>query len=250
MNISQISPDDVVLWEAGVVRITATIAFTWAVMVLLVGASWLATRRLSRGPTIPRWQGALETLVGYTRDQVSEIAGGRADTILPFTGTLVLFIGVSNLLAIVPGFQPPTSSLSTTTALALAVFVAVPIYGITAEGIAGYLRHYVEPTWLMLPFRIISELSRTVALAVRLFGNVMSGVKIVAILLAIVPLLFPVLLSALGLLTGLIQAYIFAVLATVYIASGMGAHEDAPADDGAPSGGTQQLSADPSRRKE
>jgi F-type H+-transporting ATPase subunit a len=231
VNLSGISPDEIVLWEFGFVRISATIAFTWLVMALLIGLSWLATRRLAPGPEIPRWQSALETVVGSTRSQVAEIAGRRADAILPFVGTLVLFIGVSNVLAIVPGFQPPTGSLSTTTALALAVFVAVPAYGIAAEGIRRYLGQYVEPTWLMLPFRIVSELSRTVALAVRLFGNVMSAVKVVAILVSIVPLLFPVVLTALGLVTGLIQAYIFAVLATVYIASGMRAREAAPAVD-------------------
>ncbi|MCJ7712484.1 MAG: F0F1 ATP synthase subunit A [Chloroflexi bacterium] len=231
MDITQISPDEVVLWELGIFRINATIAFTWAVMGLLVVTALLITRRLTTGPRISRWRSALEALVGYTRDQIREIAGMQADSILPFVGTLTLFIGVSNFLAIVPGYEPPTSSLSTTTALALAVFVAVPAYGIAAEGIPSYLRHYIEPTWLMLPFRIISELSRTLALAVRLFGNVMSSVKIVAILLAIVPLLFPAVLSALGLLTGLIQAYIFAVLATVYIASGTRAQEAPSAGD-------------------
>jgi F-type H+-transporting ATPase subunit a len=124
------------------------------------------------------------------------------------------------MLAIVPGYEPPTASLSTTAALAICVFAAVPVYGIIHEGVGGFFKHYIEPTPVMLPFNLIGELSRTLALAVRLFGNVMSGTKIAAILLAVTPLFVPVLMNALGLLTGLIHAYIFAILATVYIASG------------------------------
>jgi len=120
----------------------------------------------------------------------------------------------------VPGFVPPTASLSVTGALAICVFIAVPIYGVLNEGLWGYLRHYVRPTPLMLPFTVIGELSRTLALAVRLFGNMMSGAKIVGVLMSIVPFLFPVVMQILGLLTGMIQAYIFAILAMIYIASG------------------------------
>jgi len=138
---------------------------------------------------------------------------------LAFVGTLFIFIATANLLAIVPGYMPPTGSLSTTTALALCVLVAVPFYGVAQKGLAGYLRNYIRPTIFMLPFNIIGELSRTIALAIRLYGNVMSGTVIAAILISIAPFLFPILLSLLGLLTGLIQAYIFAVLAMVYIAS-------------------------------
>jgi F-type H+-transporting ATPase subunit a len=140
-------------------------------------------------------------------------------------GTLFLFVAVSNALAIVPGYVPPTASLSTTAGLAICVFVAVPIYGVINQGWGGFLKHYVEPSVVMLPFNVIGELSRTLALAVRLFGNVMSGAKIAAILLAVAPLFFPILMQALGLLTGLIQAYIFAILAVVYIASGEEAGE-------------------------
>jgi F-type H+-transporting ATPase subunit a len=118
----------------------------------------------------------------------------------------------------------PTGSLSTTTALAICVFVAVPLYGIAYEGPLNYLKHYIKPTWLMLPFNIIGEISRTIALAVRLYGNIMSGTVIVAILLSLTPYLFPVVMQLLGLLTGMIQAYIFAVLAMVYIASATSAH--------------------------
>lgn len=160
------------------------------------------------------------------RDQIRDVSGQKPDAYLPFIGTLFLFIAVSNLLAIVPGYLPPTASLSTTTALALVVFVSVPFFGISKQGLAAYLKNYLQPTVFMLPFNIIGEFSRTLALAVRLFGNVMSGVKIGAILLAIAPLFFPVIMQALGLLTGMIQAYIFALLALVYIASGSSAHHD------------------------
>jgi len=132
---------------------------------------------------------------------------------------LFFFIALSNILAIVPGFEPPTGSLSTTTALALCVLVSVPIYGVARRGLVEYLRHYVQPTIIMLPLNIIGELSRTIALAIRLYGNVMSGTVIVAILISIVPFVFPIVMQLFGLLTGLIQAYIFAVLAMVYLAS-------------------------------
>ena len=178
------------------------------------------TRKLSQDETqIPRWQNLLEILVGGIRDQIRDASQSKPEPFVPFIGTLFLFIAVSNLLLIVPGFTPPTASLSTTAALAGCVFFAVPIYGISQRGVGGYLRQYIEPTPFMLPFNIVGELSRTLALAVRLFGNIMSGTKIVAILLAVIPFIFPAVMNALGLLTGLIQAYIFAVLAMVYIAS-------------------------------
>jgi F-type H+-transporting ATPase subunit a len=138
---------------------------------------------------------------------------------MAFIGTLFIFIAVSNLLGVIPGFRPPTGSLSTTAALAICVFFAVPVFGIASRGLGGYLKQYLQPTPFMLPFNIIGEFSRTLALAVRLFGNVMSGTMLVAILLAIIPFVFPIIMQAFGMLTGFIQAYIFAVLAMVYIAS-------------------------------
>jgi F-type H+-transporting ATPase subunit a len=123
------------------------------------------------------------------------------------------------LCTIIPGYEPPTGSLSTTAALALCVFVAVPFFGIVDQGIGGYLKSFIEPTFIMLPFNLISEISRTLAMAVRLFGNMMSGTMIIAILLTITPFLFPIVMTALGLLTGMVQAYIFTILAAVYIAA-------------------------------
>ncbi|QBQ55322.1 F0F1 ATP synthase subunit A [Nitrosococcus wardiae] len=219
-----ISPDNIVLWSWGPVSLNGTLLYSWIVMLLLVGNSWLITRPLSSSTSISRWQTLLEVLIIGVRDQIQEVSHQKPGRYLPFIGTLFLFIGTSNLLTIVPGFIPPTSSLSTTTALAICVFLAVPLYGITYEGPLNYLKHYTRPTLLMLPFNIIGEISRTVALAVRLYGNIMSGTVIVAILISLTPFFFPIVMQLLGLLTGMIQAYIFAILAMVYIASATSAH--------------------------
>ncbi len=221
-----ISPDQIILFQQGWFTINATIAFTWLLIILLSLGSWLITRRLSSEGTLTRWQNLLEVLVSGINGQIREVSRQEPGTYLPFVGTLFVFIAISNLLAIVPGFIPPTSSLSTTAALAICVFVAVPIFGIAQRGVLSYLKQYFQPTFFMLPFNIIGEISRTLALAVRLYGNMMSGTIIVAILLTITPLVFPVVMQALGLLTGLIQAYIFAILAMVYIASASKAHQE------------------------
>lgn len=213
-----ITPDQIVLWRSGFVQLNATIVFTWVVMLLLTLVSWLVTRHLTTvDEHRSRWQSGLEAVVELVRGQIHEICPRDSDTYLPFVGTLFLFIAVSNVLDIVPGWHPPTGSLSTTAALAISVGVAVPAFGILRQGLAGYLRHYLRPSWIILPFHLLSETTRNLALAVRLFGNIMSGTMIVAILVAIAPLFVPVLMQALGLLIGLIQAYIFAVLAMVYI---------------------------------
>ena len=214
-----ITPDSITLWEIGPLKLNATIVFTWVVMAVMVLLSWLVTRRVTSGADISRGQNLLEVLVNGMRGQIREISRHDPRPYLPFVGTLFLFIAVSNILTIVPWYRAPTGSLSTTAALALCVFIGVPAYGIVEQGVVRYFAHYVRPTPLMLPFHVIGELSRTLALAVRLFGNVMSGSMIAAILVALAPLFFPIIMNALGLLTGLVQAYIFAVLAMVYIAS-------------------------------
>ena len=221
-----INPDQIVLFQWSWFTINSTIFFTWMVMFLLTFGSWLITRRLSSEGPLSRWQNLLEVLVTVMKGQIREVSRQEPGPYLPFVGTLFIFIAISNVLTIVPGYTPPTSSLSTTAALAICVFIAVPVFAISRRGIMNYLKQYLEPTFFMLPFNIIGELSRTLALAVRLYGNMMSGTVIVAILLGIAPLLFPVLMQALGLLTGLIQAYIFAILAMVYIASASQVHED------------------------
>jgi F-type H+-transporting ATPase subunit a len=227
-----ISPDGIVVFEWGWLRLTATVAWTWAVMALMTIGSWLITRRLQTGTELSRWQNLVEVLVTGIRDQIRQVSHQEPGAYLPFVGTLFLFIATANLLNVVPGYMAPTGSLSTTTALAICVFVAVPLYGIVYEGPLAYLRHYVHPTWLMLPFNVIGEISRTIALAVRLYGNIMSGTVLVAILVSLTPYFFPVVMQLLGLLTGMIQAYIFAVLAMVYIASATSAHERRTTEDG------------------
>ena len=220
-----ISPDSIIFWSWGSISINATIVFSWLIMFLLTMGSWLVTRRLSSDVVLSRWQNLLEIVVIGIRDQIEQVSHQKAGRFLPFVGTLFLFIATSSLLNIIPGYMAPTGSLSTTTALALCVFIAVPLFGITAEGPGAYLGHYLKPTVFMLPFNIIGELSRTIALAVRLYGNVMSGTVIAAILLSLTPYFFPVVMQLLGLLTGMIQAYIFAILAMVYIASATSAHD-------------------------
>src|SRR5690606_30879247 len=153
-------------------------------------------------------------------DQIREVTKQEPEPYLPFAGTLFLFILTSNVPGVVPGFQSPTGPLMTTGALALAVFFAVPAFGISRLGLRRYLRSYLEPNPLMLPFTVLGEVSRTIALAMRLFGNVMSSSMIAAVLLAVAPLVFPALMQAFGLFFGVLHAYIFTVLALVYVASG------------------------------
>lgn len=215
----EISPDSWILYQWRGWQLTATVGFTWLVMAILVIGSWAVTARLSEEETVSRWQVMLEVVVSAIRDQIADMGSGDPARYLPFIGTLFLFIATANILAIIPGYQPPTGSLSTTAALAICVLIAVPVFSIAQRGLGGYLKTYLRPTPFMLPFNVISEVSRTLALAIRLYGNVMSGTVIVGILISVAPFFFPILLQLLGLLTGLIQAYIFAILAMVYIAS-------------------------------
>ena len=215
----RLSPDQWIFWQSGFVKLNATIVFTWVLMVALTLGAALVTRRLSHGRTISRWQSLLEIVVTSIQTQIEEVGLQQPRSYLPFLGTMFLFVAASSLCTLIPGFEPPTGSLSTTAALAACVFVAVPVFGIAGQGLGRYLRTYIEPTVLMLPFNLISEVSRTLALAVRLFGNMMSGAMILAILLTITPFVFPVVMTVLGLLTGMVQAYIFSILAAVYIAA-------------------------------
>lgn len=214
-----LSPDQTIMFEVWGLPINATIFYTWIVMALLTVVSMLITRNLR--PDVPpnRWRTTLEVIVQGIQSQINEVARGSSRYLLYYAGTLFLFVAMSNLLLVIPGFEPPTSSLSTTTGLAISVLIAVPLFGITSRGIGGYLKTYLQPSFIMLPFNIISEFSRGISLAIRLYGNIMSGAVIAAILLSVAPFFFPVVMDVLGLLTGMIQAYIFAILATVYISS-------------------------------
>jgi F-type H+-transporting ATPase subunit a len=220
-----ISPDNILIWQWQAFHLNATLMFTWLNMVLLTAGAAMVTRRLGRGGQLARGQNLLEVVVSGISGELEALGLKPAVQFLPFIGTLFLFILVSNLLSVVPGYQPPTGSLSTTAALALCVLVAVPGWGIRRQGLRDYLKLYLQPTPLMLPFNLVGELSRTLALAVRLFGNIMSGSMIAAILLTIAPLFFPVVMNLLGLLIGVIQAYIFAILAAVYIAAAVQVQE-------------------------
>ena len=215
----RLTPDDLVFWRYGFLVLNSTIVTTWVLMLVMTVGSWLITRKLVTEVHISRWQGMLEIVVTTIQRQIKEVGLQHPEKYLGFIGTLFLFIAVSNLCAILPGYEPPTGSLSTTSALAISVLVAVQLFGIEEQGFGGYLKSYLKPTVIMLPFNIISELSRTFALAIRLFGNIMSGTMIVGILLTITPLIFPVFMDLLGLLTGMVQAYIFSILAAVYIAA-------------------------------
>ena len=215
----ELTPDETTLFTVWGMVINETVGYTWIVMIVLTLTSIMITRNLR--PDVPpnRWRTTLEVIVTAIKSQIEEISPRASRHVLYFSGTLFLFIAFSNLLLVVPGFTPPTASLSTTAALALSVLIAVPLFGITRQGIGGYLRSYIQPSVVMLPFNIVSEFSRGISLAIRLYGNVMSGAVIAGILLSVAPFFFPVVMDLLGLLTGLIQAYIFAILATVYISS-------------------------------
>jgi F-type H+-transporting ATPase subunit a len=197
-------------------------------LVMTVGALLITRRLVTDGP-VSRWQALLEMIVTAIEKQIQEVGLGQPQRYLPFLGTLFLFVAMAALSTVVPGYQPPTGSLSTTAGLALCVFIGVPIFGIAEQGFVGYLKTYTQPTFIMLPFNIISELSRTLALAIRLFGNMMSGAMIIGILLTITPYLFPIVMTALGLLTGMVQAYIFSILAAVYIAAATRVRKPEPA---------------------
>ncbi|MEO7938345.1 MAG: F0F1 ATP synthase subunit A [Burkholderiaceae bacterium] len=215
----RLGPDQLIFWQHGLFKLNGTIVFTWALMAVLAFGSMLITRKLSTKHQRSRWQNLLEMVITGITQQIREVGLERPERYLAFLGTLFLFVAAAALATVLPGYEPPTGSLSSTVALALCVFVAVPLFGIREQGLGGYLKSYIEPTIIMLPFNIISEVSRTLALAVRLFGNMMSGAMIVGILLTITPFLFPAVMTLLGLLTGMVQAYIFSILAAVYLAA-------------------------------
>ena len=221
----ELTPDAIIAFSIGPVDINNTILFTWVIMALLTGVSMIVTRNLRADVAPNRWRTTLEVIVRGIEGQIEEITNRPDRNLLYFTGTLFLFIITSNVLMVVPGFSPPTASLSTTTALALSVLIAVPMFSISRRGVGDYLRTFLQPSPIMLPFNIVSEITHSISLAIRLYGNIMSGAVIAAILLGVAPFFFPVVMDMLGLLTGVIQAYIFAILATVYISSATAAQK-------------------------
>lgn len=211
--------DKLIMFTLFGIPINATIFYSWVVMGILVVLSWLATRNLKTTIQVSRFQTAMEMIVMTIRTQIKEVSGDNPWKYMPIMGTFFLFIGLSNLLTIIPWFRAPTASLSTTSAFSLCVFVAMPYFGIRNAGIKRYLKKYIDPTPIMLPLNILSDFSSTFSLAFRLFGNVLSGAIIGSVLIMLVPFLLPLPMQILGLLTGMIQAYIFALLAIVYVSS-------------------------------
>lgn len=200
-------------------RISETVITTWGVMAFLFLVSWITSRRMRQSPA--PWQAAVEGVVSAIQDAISAVTPQYADRLLPFVGTLWVFLAVANLIGILPGLHGPTADLSTTTALAVLVFLSVHWYGIRIHGLRVYLRHYLEPNPFMLPFHVISEISRTVALAVRLFGNIFSLEMAAALVLLVAGFLMPVPVLMLHIVEALVQAYIFGMLALIYIAGGL-----------------------------
>jgi F-type H+-transporting ATPase subunit a len=212
-----------ILLQAGPVPIGEDVVTTWGIMLVLAGLACLVRLRLATRPA--RLQVALEAIVATADREIREITRQEAAPLLPLIATLFVFIATANLCGVLPGVHAPTAKIETPAALAAVVFGAVHVYGIRALGVGAYLHGYLKPTPLLLPLNVLSELTRVFSLMVRLFGNMMSHELVIAIVLAMVGLLVPIPFMALGILIGLIQAYIFTVLATVFIAAGLGAGE-------------------------
>lgn len=208
-----------VLFYIGPLGITRTVMTSWGIMAAIALLSWLTTRRLALEPG--RMQTVLEGAVTAIENAISAVLPYQARTVLPFIATLWIYIMIANLVGIVPGLTSPTADLSQTAALAILVFLSVHWFGIRSEGLGAYLKHYLVPNPLLLPFHLVSEISRTVALAVRLFGNVMSLGTAALLVLLVAGFLAPVPILMLHIVEALVQAYIFGMLALVYIAGGI-----------------------------
>ena len=208
------------LFHIGPVAITRPVVTTWVIMAVLALACRFVTRRLSMLPD--SWQAVLEGIVTGTMDQIEDVIRKDPRPFLPLLGTLFIFLVVANLSGVLPGFEAPTGKIETPAALAIIVFFSVHYFGLRARGLAGYLASFAEPKLIMLPLNILSEITRTFSLMVRLFGNVMSGEFVIGLVVALAGLFVPIPLMALEILVGLVQAYIFTVLATVFIGAAVG----------------------------
>lgn len=227
-----ITPDAITLFRYGFIHLNVTILMTWLVMIVLVIFSWLVTRRIAKRKASSRLETMLEVIVEFIYRQLQDIGLAKPEKYIFFIGTLFIFIGFCGILTVLPGYIPPTGSLSTTAALAICVFIAVPSYAIKEKGVVGFFRNYLRPFFIFLPFNIIADFTRTLALAMRLFGNAMSGTLIIGIMISLSPLVFPVFFHVLDLITSMIQAYIFTVLATVYIAAATRTFEEVKSKGG------------------
>jgi F-type H+-transporting ATPase subunit a len=205
-----------ILFHIGIVPVTQEVVTTWAIMAVLALVSALGTMRLREVDPGP-WQTALESVVDAVSRQVRDVVQTDPSEFLPLIGTLFFFIVAANLSGLVPDVKSPTANIETPAALALTVFIAVHVYGIKAHGLGEYLAGFLKPNPLLLPLNLISEVTRTFSLMVRLFGNIMSHEIVIGIVLTLAGLFVPIPFMALSILIGLIQAYIFTVLATVFI---------------------------------
>jgi len=203
------------LFLLGAIPISGPVAVTWGIMAVLASLAWLTNRSLSLIPD--RGQTVLELFVTAVDGQIREAMQREPAPFRSLVGTIFLFVLVANWISVLPGLEPPTAHLETDAALALVVLAATVFFGVTTRGLRGYLATFAEPSWVMIPLNIVEQVTRTFSLIVRLFGNVMSGVFLIGVLLSLAGLLVPIPLMALELLTGAVQAYIFAVLATVFI---------------------------------
>jgi F-type H+-transporting ATPase subunit a len=219
MTMASNEPFEMVLFNLGPLPISETVATTWAAMLCFLMISWFSTRRLTLDPG--PWQVALEGIVGAIEDAIEAVLPEHALILLPFVGSLWIFAAFANLIGIIPGLHGPTADLSTTSALAVLVFLSVHWYGMRIHGLKRYLRHYLEPNPILLPFHIVSEISRTIALAVRLFGNIFSLEMAALLILLVAGFLVPVPVLLLHIVEALVQAYIFGMLALIYIAGGI-----------------------------
>jgi len=208
-----------ILFRIGPLAITSIVATTWGIMLLLGVFCWAATRRLVLDPG--PLQTMLEGVVSAIEESISAVLPERAQQVLPFIGTLWIYIVISNLTGLIPHLHSPTGNLSVTAGLALLVFLSVHWFGVRSAGLRRYLAHYLSPSPILLPFHLISEVTRTVALAVRLFGNIMSLEMAALLILLVAGLLVPVPILMLHIVEGLVQAYIFGMLALIYVAGAM-----------------------------
>lgn len=217
MKVFNVFPETI--FSIGRVQVTDTVTTTWFVMAAIITICYLSTRKLSIKPSF--FQEVLEAIFEFMEKTIKDILPLNPWLVVPMLGTLWILIGFSNLAGLIPGLKTPTADLNTTLAFALISFSMTHVIGIATQGLKGYLLHYKEPTLILLPFHLIAEVTRTVALAVRLFGNMLSGDMIAIILLGIVGLLVPIPFSLLHIIIGIIQAYIFGVLTLVFIAGGI-----------------------------
>ncbi len=215
----------IVLFHLGPVAITKPVVTTWCIMLALTAVSWLATRRL--GLHADRRQAVLEGIVSAIMAQIEGVVGDDGRPLLPLIGTLLIFLVSANLSGVLPGVEAPTAKIETPAALALIVFFSVHYFGVRAQGLRGYLASFARPKLIMLPLNVVAEVTRTFSLMVRLFGNVMSGEFVIALVLALAGLFVPIPLMALEILIGIVQAYIFTILATVFIGAALGGKENA-----------------------